>query len=348
MTRRQPIYFVLDVSESMAGKPLENVHEVIGAVIAKLRTEPQALETVWLQEIVFAARAKALSPLTELYNFNPSKLPIGSGTGIGAALTFLMSSLRSASFEQKSRGVKDWKPVVYFMTDGRSTDDTTAAVKDWQANFKNKSIFVSIAIGKDVDVNLLRQLSDDVMEFDSTSPNAYLEFAKWVSQSVTVSIDASWGIDRNLGHDEKTKTVADAIEGVIQPAVEKPRNSHTPDPNIYIVGRCAANRRPYLASFDSNVARNRQVRNTDVFKIDESYFDLSIGSFQHGNSISVTDLEDPGQCLYCNSTLSLIHCGNCSKISCGSDGATVTCPWCEQEGTIIMTSEVLSTERGLG
>ena len=77
--RRLPIYFLIDVSESMVGEQIQWVEEGLATIIQALKTDPQALETVWISVIVFAGEAKTLIPLQEIINFYPPKFPIGSG-----------------------------------------------------------------------------------------------------------------------------------------------------------------------------------------------------------------------------------------------------------------------------
>ena len=88
--RRLPIFLVIDVSESMVGQPLRQMQEGISRMIATLRRDPYALETVYLSVIAFAGVAKTLAPLVELVAFYPPRLPVGSGTSLGAALNHVM------------------------------------------------------------------------------------------------------------------------------------------------------------------------------------------------------------------------------------------------------------------
>src|SRR5674476_339365 len=46
--RRLPVYFLIDVSESMVGEPIQMVQDGISSIIKDLRTDPYALETVWV------------------------------------------------------------------------------------------------------------------------------------------------------------------------------------------------------------------------------------------------------------------------------------------------------------
>ena len=103
--RRLPIYFLVDVSESMVGTPIEQVQEGMRTIIQNLRVDPYALETVFVSIIAFAGKAKVLSPLTELYKFYPPTFPIGGGTSLGKGLECLMDdmdqNIQKTTLEQK-------------------------------------------------------------------------------------------------------------------------------------------------------------------------------------------------------------------------------------------------------
>lgn len=68
--RRLPVYFLVDVSESMVGAPIQQVQDGMRMIVQELRTDPYALETAYISVIAFAGKAKCVSPLTELYNLN--------------------------------------------------------------------------------------------------------------------------------------------------------------------------------------------------------------------------------------------------------------------------------------
>ena len=91
--RRLPIYFLVDVSESMVGEPIRRVQDGMRTIVQELRTDPYALETAYVSVIAFAGKAMSISPLTELYKFYPPTFPIGGGTALGTALNFLMDDM---------------------------------------------------------------------------------------------------------------------------------------------------------------------------------------------------------------------------------------------------------------
>lgn len=106
--RRLPIYFLVDVSESMVGEPIQQVQDGMRMIVQELRTDPYALETAYISVIAFAGKAKSVTSLTELYKFYPPTFPIGGGTSLGAALNFLMDdmdkSLVKTTLEKKVIG----------------------------------------------------------------------------------------------------------------------------------------------------------------------------------------------------------------------------------------------------
>ena len=54
--RRLPVYLVLDCSGSMTGEPIEACRQGLKALLADLRSDPQALETAYLSVITFSTR----------------------------------------------------------------------------------------------------------------------------------------------------------------------------------------------------------------------------------------------------------------------------------------------------
>ena len=91
--RRLPIFLVIDVSESMAGTPIENVQRGIRDLQDALMSDPYAMETAYLSVITFAGKAKVVTPLTYLPSFSTPDLPIGSGTSLSEALNALMTEI---------------------------------------------------------------------------------------------------------------------------------------------------------------------------------------------------------------------------------------------------------------
>ena len=80
--RRLPIYFLIDISESMVGEQIQHVEDGMATIIKAIKQDPHAIETVWISIIAFAGQAKTLVPLQEVVSFYPPKFPVGGGTSL--------------------------------------------------------------------------------------------------------------------------------------------------------------------------------------------------------------------------------------------------------------------------
>ncbi|HOY21641.1 MAG TPA: VWA domain-containing protein, partial [Cellvibrio sp.] len=159
--RRLPIFFLLDVSESMVGDNHRQMQQGLERLVKSLRTDPHALETVHLSVIAFAGQARTLTPLTELAMFYPPRLPIGAGTSLGAALEHLMNDIKRNVIKTTPERKGDWKPVVYLMTDGKPTDEIKDAIARWNSYFAKSVTLVAIGIGKHASLDVLKQISEN-------------------------------------------------------------------------------------------------------------------------------------------------------------------------------------------
>ncbi len=182
MSRRLPVYLVLDCSGSMFGDPIQAVNEGINALVAELNTDPFAIETAYLSVITFESTAKQISPLTELSTFVPPTLNASGITSLGAGLELLIECIdkevQKASDTQKG----DWKPLVFLMTDGMPTDNWEQAAKELQQ--KKPSNIIACAAGADADEKVLKKITEIVVKLNDLQPDTLKAFFKWVSQSV--------------------------------------------------------------------------------------------------------------------------------------------------------------------
>src|SRR5690606_16558436 len=165
MSRRLPIYFLIDISESMVGEPIQQVEEGLSTIIQALKTDPVAMETVYVSIIVFAGEAKTLIPLQEIINFYPPKFPIGSGTSLSKGLGHLMYELRRNIIKTTPEQKGDWKPIVFLFTDGVPTDETHNAINEWKQNWQRSSNMVAVSFGDETDSKLLGELTENVLLF---------------------------------------------------------------------------------------------------------------------------------------------------------------------------------------
>lgn len=328
--RRLPVYFLIDVSESMVGEPIEQVQEGMAAIIKELRTDPYALETVFISIIVFAGKAQKLTSLIELYNFYSPKIPIGGGTSLGNALNFLMDDMDASI--QKTTMVKkgDWKPIVFLFTDGNPTDNIEHAFARWNKKYHRQANLVSIILGDNADTSLFGKITENVLQLKSVDAEAFRQFFKWITASIkTNSLSVNDG-----GSDELL--LAPLTKDMTKINLEKQEPIIVDENFAVVLAKCQSSKRPYLIKYQkrispsqfSNLAVNtRDYKLMGAYPIDNTYFDLRNEYNVGAPVISTGELVGFPSCPCCGNQYGFSHC-SCGNIMCTGGEPLSTCPWC--------------------
>lgn len=241
--RRLPIYFLIDVSESMVGEPIKEVEDGIRNIIQELRMDPYALETVFVSIIAFAGKAKTLVPLTELYKFYPPTFHIGGGTSLGKGLDYLMSdldkSINKTTFELKG----DWKPIIFLFKDGNPTDNFQNAINRWNKFYRKGCNLVAISLGDNVNALNLAQITENVLILKNTDKESFTQFFKWISASIkTSSVSVTEQGDDNIK--------LPSTKGINLEKADLSKR-HIVDENFAVVlAKCQTTNKPYLIKYE--------------------------------------------------------------------------------------------------
>jgi len=348
--RRLPIYFLIDVSESMVGEPIEQVQEGIATIIKDLRTDPYALETVYVSIIVFAGKALKIVPLVELSSFYTPKLPIGSGTSLGYALNFLIDDLENCIQKTTLDQKGDWKPIIFLFTDGNSTDRYDIAFDRWNNKYKSKSNLVVVSIGNNTDTSIFSKITDNVLLLKNTDPESFMKFFKWVTASIkTSSLSVSETNNDGLQLAPITNGYLSKID------LEKGSNTKVDENFAVILAKCQSTKRPYLIKYQKRLSasdfndvafKTLDYKLVGAFPIETSYFELADGTSSN-KTINTSELTGFPNCPCCGNQFGFSHC-SCGNIMCTGDEEISHCPWCGIEAKFGFGEGTMNVNRTKG
>lgn len=187
-SRRLPVYLLIDTSGSMSGEAIQSVNVGLQALVSALRQDPYALESVHISIITFDIEAKEVFPLTPLDEIHLPEItvPASGATFLGAALEMLVEKVDKNVARSTPDRKGDWRPLLFVMTDGSPSD--TQAYHEMAAEVKTRGFgnIVVCAAGPKAKIEILKELSTNIVFLETTDSSSFASFFKWVSASVSI------------------------------------------------------------------------------------------------------------------------------------------------------------------
>jgi uncharacterized protein YegL len=323
--RRLPVYLLLDCSESMIGEGISALQSGMDALLRSLRTDPHALETVWLSCITFDREARLVFPLTELTEVQAPKLRVRPGTALGAALELCSERIQKEVQKTTASQKGDWRPLIVVITDGQPTDDWSSALRKLGTGVKPRPANIyAIGCGDDVDTASLQKLTEIVLHMPDMSEDKFKKLFVWLTASVT---EGSHGVHETNDGIKLDKLPQDALRKVDhsylhqQPGLQR---------QVMLFAKCCQRRQPYLMRYRWNESRN-QYNPVAVYPLE-----LEEGGGSGGRSegfempaINSSQIYGIPPCPHCESP-GAARCAQCGGLMCASPGnfVPVNCPHC--------------------
>lgn len=185
--RRLPVYLLIDTSGSMKGEPIEAVNTGLQTLVASLRRDPQALETAHLSIITFDREARLVLPLTSVSELQlpPIQTPDSGPTMTGAALELLCQRVDTEVRTQSTDVKRDWKPIVFIMTDGAPNDSQKYREMVPECKRRKFAAITACAAGMKAKIDVLRDLATSVVSLDTCDGATFAQYFQWVSASIS-------------------------------------------------------------------------------------------------------------------------------------------------------------------
>lgn len=184
--RRLPVYFLLDTSGSMYGEPIQALNNALSGMVNTLRSDAQALDSLWISIITYDREVKEIVPLTELVNFQLPEItcPQSGPTNTGAGLDFVIQKVKTDVIKGSATQKADWKPLLFVFTDGKPSDIQLYREKVQEIRNLSFGAVVGCAAGHMANDEILKELTDNVVHLASADSAALRQFFKWVSETI--------------------------------------------------------------------------------------------------------------------------------------------------------------------
>jgi len=190
--RRLPVFILIDSSTSMKGEAIDAVNSGLKTLFKDLRSNPFALETVFLSVISFNTTAQIVRPFDDLLRTDDLTIEAKGQSNFGLGLELLISELNE-NVKKSTKDTKgDWKPLVFFMTDGRPSGAWKKRLKEFLALKVGK--WVICACGMKSNMEIIESMGGSIVILNNKNEQSIHEFFKWVSNSIS---SHSKSIDQN-------------------------------------------------------------------------------------------------------------------------------------------------------
>lgn len=171
----------MDVSGSMDGYPIHTVMNSLEQFVSDLSSDCRAVECAYLSVITFSDEVHQVVPLTPLACFRVPDLTAYGRTALGPALS-LLCECRDRDL---SSGTPSYLPIVIILTDGNPNEgDFNKGIQDFKS--RKWGNCTCCAIGQEVDLDILKRISDDVVQLPGGRDMSSDDFTAFYKKAISI------------------------------------------------------------------------------------------------------------------------------------------------------------------
>jgi uncharacterized protein YegL len=156
---RLPCVLLLDVSGSMAGKPIAELSQGLLDYRTELQNDPLASRRVEVAVVTFGGQVRTACGFTTAEGFQPPALRADGNTPMGAAIEEALAMVQQRKRAYRDNGISYFRPWVFLITDGVPTDSWQGAAEKVKQGEEARA-FCFFAVGVEgADLNVLGQIA---------------------------------------------------------------------------------------------------------------------------------------------------------------------------------------------
>jgi uncharacterized protein YegL len=212
------VFFLIDTSGSMTGRPLEFLNNSIKNSIDDLFKDQKAKEKIRISIQTFNTKTYKTNELQALKSLSENFKTLGIAEGItntGEALSTILNEINSTIEKYHINDFQFKKPLLFLITDGIPTDITTFNETIKTINFTNiNKVCCGINVGGDI--SAFKSFSNKLILIDCTYRDSKSDLSQIISKTILNFLNSDDNNIENTGifnpHNPITPNLTEIIE----------------------------------------------------------------------------------------------------------------------------------------
>jgi uncharacterized protein YegL len=144
---RVPCVLLLDISDSMSGKPINELQDGIAAYREQLLADSLAAKRVEVAVVTFGTKVETVCPFSTASSFTPPVLETSGLTSMGGAMSLAIDLIEERKNEYKTNGVAYYRPWIFLISDGAPNDEGWQQVAARAVTLEKNKQFKTFCVG---------------------------------------------------------------------------------------------------------------------------------------------------------------------------------------------------------